>query len=124
MEDSIISDLKNEEQSSFQKQMLTDSRALVTISRRRMEGYYAKWDRNDEIFRSIRPRDAEDVKARERGEPEKMVIPIAFSQAQTFVAFCYSLYTQRDRIFELEGFTSDDDMPAKVGEALLAYNLS
>src|SRR5216117_180914 len=52
-----------------------------------------------------------------------MVVPIAFSQAQTFVAFCYSIYTQRDRIFELEGFTAEDDRPAKVGEALLAHNL-
>src|SRR2546421_2954009 len=124
MDDAIAKDLAKEEQSAFHKQMLTDSRALVTMSRRKMEGYYARWDRNDELFRSIRPRDIEDVKARERGEPEKLVVPIAFSQAETFVAFCYSLYTQRDRIFELEGFTADDDMPAKVAEALLAQNLS
>ncbi len=124
MDESIYADLEKEDQSAFHKQMLTDCRALVTISRRKMTGYYPRWDRNDEIFRSIRPRDADDVKARERGEPEKMVIPIAFSQAQTFVAFCYSLYTQRDRIFELEGFTADDDVPAKIGEALLEQNLS
>lgn len=104
--------------------MLTDCRALVMISRRKMQGYYPRWDRNDEIFRNIRPRDADDVKARERGEPEKLVVPIPYSQVMTFIAFCYSLYTQRDRIFELEGFTAEDDKPAKVAEALLAQNLS
>src|SRR5881396_1174350 len=123
MDNIVSSDLNVEEQSEFHKQMLTDCKNLVKMSRNKMHQYYAKWDRNDEIFRSIRPRDPEDQKARERSEPEKMVVPIAFSQAQTFVAFCYSLYTQRDRIFELEGFTAEDDRPAKVGEALLAHNL-
>src|SRR6266516_5743960 len=118
MDDSIYKDLSNEEQSKFQTQMLTDCRALVMISRRKMQGYYPRWDRNDEIFRNIRPRDADDVKARGRGEPEKLVVPIPYSQVMTFIAFCYSLYTQRDRIFELEGFTAEDDKPAKVAEAL------
>lgn len=123
MEDHVFKSLQSEEQDPFHKQMLNDCKSLVTISKRKMQGYYDRWDRNDEIFRSIRPKDQEDAKARERGEPEKMVVPIAFSQAQTFCAFCYSLYTQRDRIFELEGFTPEDDRPAKVGEALLAHNL-
>lgn len=123
MDETIFKILQAEEQDPFHKQMLTDCKSLVTISRRKMQSYYDKWDRNDEIFRSIRSKDTDDIKARERGEPEKMVVPIAFSQAQTFVAFCYSLFTQRERIFELEGHTTDDDRPAKVGEALLAYNL-
>src|SRR5436190_7173047 len=119
----ISKELFREEPSEFHKQVLQDTKNLIKISRSAMEKYYTKWDRNDEIFRSIRARDPEDQKATERGEPEKMVVPIAFSQAQTFVAFCYSLYTQRDRIFEIEGFAADDDRPAKVAEALLAYNL-
>jgi hypothetical protein len=123
MDESIAKELDKEEQSEFHKTILSDSRALVTMSRRKMQSFYSKWDNNDKIFRSIRPRDKEDVKARERDEPEKMVVPIAFSQAQTFVAFCYSLFTQRDRIFELEGHTSEDERPAQVGEALLAQNL-
>ncbi len=123
MESYVQKDLEGEEQSAFHKQVLNDSLALVKLSRSKMQEYYTKWDRNDEIFRSIRPRDKEDTQAKERGEPEKMVVPIAFSQAQTFVAFCYSLFTQRDRIFELEGFSADDDRAAKVGEALLAQNL-
>jgi hypothetical protein len=53
-----------------------------------------------------------------------MVVPISYAQIQTFVAFCFLLYYQRDRFFELSGFTSEDDHPAKVGEALLARDLS
>lgn len=123
MDEAIFKDLSNEEQSEFQKQMLSDSRALVMLSRRKMCTFYPKWDHNDEIFRSLRPRDIEDIKARERMEPEKMVVPISYSQAMTFVSFCYSLFTQRDRIFELEGFSPDDVKPAQVGEALLEQNL-
>ena len=123
MDESIAKELDREEQSEFHKTILLDSKNLVKMSRNKMQTYYSKWDHSAEIFRSIRPRDKEDSKARERDEPEKMVVPIAFSQAQTFVAFCYSLFTQRDRIFELEGNTTEDDRPAQVGEALLAHNL-
>lgn len=123
MNDEVREHLDDEVQSPFHTQMLNDSKSLVTMSRRKMGTYYKKWDRNDEIFRSLRARDEEDRKAGEKGEPEKMVIPVSFSQVQTFIAFCYSLYTQRERIFELEGYTPEDDKPSKVAEALLAHNL-
>mgnify|MGYP001416487882 FL=1 len=123
MDPEIQKELQQEIPSDFHKQMLMDCRALLSISRNRMKGYYDQWDRNDEIFRARKHVDSEDLQARERKEPEKMVVPISFSQIQTFVAFCYSLYTQRDNFFELEGFTAEDDRPAKVAEALLTRDL-
>ena len=96
---------------------------LVKRSRDVMCKHYAKWDNADMVFRGIRTRDGEDLKAKERSEPEKMVVPISYSQIQTFVAFCYSLFTQREKMFELVGFEADDDKPAKVGEALLSRDL-
>jgi hypothetical protein len=123
MDESILQDLSLEEQSPFQKQMLSDSRALKMMSWRKMCSYYTKWDKNYEIWRSLRARQIEDVKAKERDEPERMVVPISFSQVSTFQAFCQSLFTQRETIFELEGYTAEDEKSAKVGEALLAHNL-
>lgn len=123
MDDAIATDLSQEDQSPFHKQMLSDSRALKMMSWRKMCSYYTKWDKNYEIWRALRARQVEDLKAKERDEPERMVVPVSFSQVSTFQAFCQALYTQRETIFELEGFTADDDRPAKVGEALLSHNL-
>jgi len=124
MDEKIAKALSEAEPTPFHRQVLEDTRALVSISRRKMTEYYPCWDKNDDIFRSIRQRDKSDIAAFERAEPEKMVVPTSFAQIMTFVTFLYSLYTQRDRFFELEGFTSEDDRPAKVGEALIARDLS
>jgi hypothetical protein len=124
MDEKIQKDLKEAQPTPFMQQMLEDTRALVSISRRKMTEYYPQWDKNDDVYRSIRQRDKEDIAAFERTEPEKMVVPISFAQIQTFVAFCFSLYYQRDRFFELNGFTAEDDHAAKVGEALLVRDLS
>jgi len=124
MDDIVKRALELEDHTPFHKQMLEDTLTLVRLSRNKMSEYYAQWDKNDEVYRAIRKRDSEDIKAGERGEPEKMVVPISFAQVQTFVAFLYSLYMQRDRFFELTGFTAEDEEPAKVAEALLARDLS
>ena len=124
MDDKIKEDLELEQPSPFHQQVLQDCRALVSISRRKMTEYYPQWDKNDEVFRSIRQRDKSDIAAYERSEPEKMIVPVSFAQIQTFIAFCFSLYMQRDHFYELNGFTAEDDRPAKVGEALLARDLS
>ena len=123
MDEHVTSELTSEKPSKFHAQMLEDCKALVKRSRDVMQKHYGKWDLADQVFRGIRPKDSEDIKARERKEPEKMVVPISYSQIQTFVAFCYSLFTQREKMFEIVGFESTDEKPAKVGEALLARDL-
>lgn len=124
MEDFVKDDLEKEEQSDFHKQMLKDCRALVDMSRKKMSNYYDTWDRHNEIYRGERRLDQQDKKAIERKEPEKMVVPISYAQTQTFVGFCFSLYTQRERLFELVGMSEEDHKAARVGEALLARDLS
>src|SRR5260221_14632561 len=109
MDDKTLKSLKEQVPSPFLQQMLEDTRALVSISRRKMTEYYPNWDKNDDVYRSIRQRDKSDILAFERNEPEKMVVPISFAQIQTFVAFCYLLFNQRDRFFDLSGFTAQDE---------------
>ncbi len=123
MTDDIRASLEVEEQSEFHKRILGDCRSLLTLSRRKMKEYWTQWDANDDVYRGLRPRDNSDIAAGERGEPEKMVVPISYSQIQTFVAFIYSLYTQRERFYELTPFTKEDDHAARVGESLLARDL-
>lgn len=124
MEDNIKAQLEQEDITPFHKALLQHCKNLVDMSRQHMGSFYNEWDRHDEVYRGIRQPDKKDKQARERGEPEKMVIPMTYAQVQTFVAFCFALYYQRERMFQLIGTGAEDHRPAKVGEALLQRDLT
>ena len=123
-QDSVNSDLDQEVQSPFHVQILGDCVKLVNMSRKKMGQYYAQWDHNIQVFESFMMADKDDKEAKERKEPSKSVVPIGYSQVMTFIAFCYTLFTQRERVFELLGMSEEDHKPAKIGEAFLARDLS
>jgi hypothetical protein len=123
MDTSIANDLNQELPSEFHATMLQDGMSLVNISRGDMSSCYDRWDRNMDIFKGYRAKDDDDQKSEQRKEPVKMVVPVSFSQIQTFVAFCMSLYTQREKFFELLPVGPDDARPATIGEAFLQRDL-
>jgi len=116
--------LSQEHPTPLHKQMLAECKELVGVSRRKMTERYTDWDLADEVYRGEISPDSDDKEAQERGQPTKMIVPMTYSQVQTFVAFCFSLYTQRERVFELVGMSEKDHRPAKIGEALLARDLA
>lgn len=124
MDKKIQKELEAEEMSETHVKLLADTRALVEMSRKKMGTYYPMWDHNIDVFNGVIRADKDDVAARERKEPEKMVVPIAYSQVMTFVSFCFTMFTQRERMFELLGMSEEDAKPAKIGEAFLARDLS
>ena len=65
-----------------------------------MEKNYSTWDYRDEVFRSERKMDGEDHQAAKHNEPIKQTVPLSFAQVQTFVSFCFLLFTQNRRFFE------------------------
>lgn len=124
MDPLIQKELSKEEPSDFHSQMLTDTKALVQTSRKAMQMSYEKWDHNAQVFEQFHQLDQQDRKARERKEPEKQIFPLSYSQQMTFIAFCHTLYTQRERLFELMGNNLESQKPAKLMEALLARDLN
>jgi hypothetical protein len=120
----IQDDLGSEIQSTFHNQILKDCVKLVDMSRKKMGTYYAQWDHNIEVFESFMLADKEDKEAKERKEPSKSIVPIGYSQVMTFIAFCYTLFTQRERMFELLGMSTEDHESAKIGEAFIQRDLS
>jgi hypothetical protein len=124
MLDYVAKDLNNKEMSPFHQQMLKDCKALVDMSRRDMGQYYGQWDRNDQVYRGEIKPDEQDKKASERKEPTKMVVPMSYSQVQTFVAFCIQLYNQKENFFELTPMNEDSHKPAKIGEGFLSRDLN
>lgn len=116
--------LTAEEPDEFHQQMLSHCRNLVDMSRKAMSSHYDTWDRYDEIYRGIRLRDETDKKASERGEPEKVVVPVSFAQIQTFVSFCFMLFTQREYFFELLTNKPEAYDASQKAEALLQRDLN
>ena len=102
-------------------QMLKD---LLSMSRSEMSKNYDQWDKYDQIYRGERVADAQDKKAAVRGEPAKMILPMSFGQVQTFVAFGYQLYNQRDYFYETIPSGQEDEGSAKIASALLEQNLT
>jgi len=96
---------------------------LLKLSRTEMTRHYPDWDHYDAVYRGERPADDSDVKANARKEPMKMIVPLTYQQVQTFVAFCYQVFTQRDTLYELSGVAPADESSAKVGQALLERDI-
>lgn len=96
---------------------------LVKLSRDEMSKYYDQWDYFDQVYRGERKVDKQDLKARARGEPEKLIIPLTYSQVETFTSFGYSTFNQRDTFYDLIASGVEDEAPAKIGVALLEQNL-
>jgi hypothetical protein len=123
MDKHVLDDLNAEVMSEQHNSLLEHCKKLVAFSRRHMNQYYTTWDRNRALYENKRVSDLDDKKASERGEPEKMIVPITYSQVETFVSFLYTLYTQRDNLFELSG-TPDTQKSVRIAEALLERDLS
>lgn len=123
MDPRIQKELEKEEVTDFHKALLKHCVDLVDGSRVVMQKEYEKWDQHNNVYKGLRTPDVQDKKAKERGEPEKMIVPLTYSQVQTFIAFCFSVFFQREKMYELVGMSAEDHRPAKVGEALLQRDL-
>lgn len=104
--------------------MLTECLQLMRQARSNMCKNYGNWDYNQQVYEGIIKPTKEDVAARERKEPERMIVPMTYAQVQTFVAFLFHLYHQRPTFFELSGSGLEDMRAAKIAEAVLQQNLT
>jgi len=82
-------------------------------SRGHMSENYEAWDKALDTYRSLRTADASDHRARRKGEPEKMTVPLSYAQVNTLVTFLFLSYTQKESIFELESTGPEDYGPIR-----------
>ncbi len=92
-------------------------------SRDSMGRHFDNWDRNLAIYNSERPPDRDDEKASEKDEPEKMIVPISYSQVSSFVTFCVMLFTQNNRFFTLDPSGNEDYRIREAAELFLERDL-
>ena len=93
MDEKIRKELEKGKLSPLHEALLKHATDLVEMSRSKMNAYYDQWDSFDDIYRGKRFPDKTDLEMRKKEEPEKMVVPLAYAQVQTFVAFCVMLFT-------------------------------
>ena len=101
------------------KALLDHAKGLVELSRKTMGKHYTTWDIFDAEFRSQKRVDKEDRSAQAKGQPTKMIVPIAFAQVMTFVAFAVMTITQNKRFFELEPTGQQLEPLLRVYESVL-----
>lgn len=104
-------------------ELLTRLKDLIKLSRDEMVKYYDQWEVNDNIYRGIKQMDEADRAAVKRKAPVKFVMPVTYSQINTFVSFFLAVVNQRDYFYELGGTGQEDEKAAKVGQMVLEQNL-
>lgn len=103
--------------------LLEHAKRLIELSRTTMAAYYRKWDEHDAMFRTWRHWDKEDRAAFDKGEPEKLIMPLTFSQVMTFVGFSVSTLMQNDKFFELTPSGSESNPLREPLEEILQRDL-
>lgn len=124
MDDKIKEQLEMEELSPFHKALLQHCKSLIDTSRSKMQDYYKAWDAIDATYWAELAATEADKKARDRKEPGSLVVPTTYMQAQTFIAFCFSMFFQKEILFEVSGTGPEDEEPAKTAEAVVEHNLN
>ena len=123
MKPEVKAKLEQKEQSTFHHDMLTSTKKLVEMSRSEMSKYYSTWDQHDDVYRGKRAPDKEDEASSKADEPVKMIVPLSFAQIQTFVSFCFLLYTQNQKFFELVPSGDEDFKIRDACQDVLARDL-
>jgi hypothetical protein len=104
-------------EAEIQDEKLDELRTMLVRNLNRSRGDMAKsypaWDKALDTYRSIRTADAQDARARNKNEPEKMTVPLSFAQVNTLVTFLFLAYTQKESIFELEATGPEDYGPIR-----------
>ena len=109
MEKRFIDELGEATPTKFHGDLLEKCLDLVKQSRSKMADRYDSWDRQHSVYLSRLPVDKGDRQNIEQGIPAKFIVPLTFAQVQTFVSFCFLLFGQNKRFFELEP-TGEEDM--------------
>lgn len=114
--------------SATHTELLTKFKTLIRMSRNKMQQKYADWDTYDNVYRGVLVELETELEKRKKTQedknaPAKMVVPLAFAQIQTFVAFGHALFNQKEFFYELVGAAPEDFKASRVGEALLQRDL-
>lgn len=114
---------KNGMQTLFHNYVVDQLVQRVKASRSVMTQYYDEWDANRAAYSSRRVADKDDAEALKVGLPRKIALPLTYAQVNVFVAFLYSLFTQRERFYEFTAIESEDHKLREYCELIVQQNM-
>lgn len=94
------------------------------MSRSKMATRFENWDMNLKIYKGLRHKDQEDLDARRNREPEKFVVPLTYTQVQTFVTFSFLLYKQNQNFYEFLAQGAEDEAIREISERTVQRDLN
>lgn len=115
----IAKELSEKDITPFHKALLTYCEEVLRPARKAMQQHYTDWDRRNEVYMRKHPVSKEDVEAVKQGLPNRITVPLTYSQINTFVAYGFMLMTQRPRFYELTAVSEDDWNPRECYEQIL-----
>ena len=108
----IIEMLELEEHPDNIQELLEEVVDAVNHSRNFIASNYSAWDKALATYKRKKATDASDARAKQKGEPAKMVVPLTYAQCNTLVTFLFISLTSKDSVFELAA-TGDEDFPLR-----------
>lgn len=124
MDDELKKKLSEEDEPEEIKTLREELCKMHKGSRGKMASRFENWDYNLQIYKGIRSRDQEDLDARKAREPQKFVVPLTYTQVQTFVTFAFLLYKQNERFYEFLATGPEDETYKDISERLVQRDLN
>jgi hypothetical protein len=124
VDDELKKLLADEDEPENIKSLREELCKMHKASRGKMATRFENWDQNLRIYKGISSRDQEDLEARKNREPEKFVVPMTYTQVQTFVTFAFLLYKQNQYFYEFLAQGPEDEGFKNISERLVQRDLN
>ncbi len=108
MEPEITKLLSEEKQPDNIVKLKDDICGWHKYSRSQMKERHKQWDIQQKVYKGETSPNSGDLEARANSEPERLVVPLTFTQVQTITTFGFLQMTSRKNFYELEP-TGDED---------------
>lgn len=115
----IIEMLESEEHPDNIQELLEEVVGVVNNSRTFIASHFTQWDKSLATYKRKKPADTADARAKQKGEPAKMVVPLTYAQCNTLVTFLFISLTSKDSVFELSATGNEDFELRETAQAII-----
>lgn len=115
----IIEMLEQEEHPDNIQELLEEVVGAVNNSRTFIASNFTQWDKSLATYKRKKVTDTADARAKQKGEPAKMVVPLTYAQCNTLVTFLFISLTSKDSVFELSATGNEDYELREIAQAVV-----
>ena len=115
----IIEMLESEEHPDNIQELLEEVVGAVNSSRTFIASNFTQWDKSLATYKRKKVTDVSDARAKQKGEPAKMVVPLTYAQCNTLVTFLFISLTSKDSVFELSATGNEDYELREIVQAVV-----